>query len=83
MDEDYIKLVEMATRADTNASASLAALREHISSCARIQMATLGTLLVTLVGVIGTLLNLYVLPPRSVSSTTTETVITHPLGAKP
>jgi hypothetical protein len=56
------RALELATIARKQSEDSMLALNRHIDSCARMQRALLMGVITLLVGMVGVLINLYVLP---------------------
>ncbi len=67
----------MATVARADAEKTYTLLSQHISSCAKTQVAVLVGVITLLLGMLGVLVNLYVLPH---SVTITDTTIVHTQG---
>jgi hypothetical protein len=59
------RALEMAAIARANSEKTLETLNKHIDNCARLQRAQLVAIIVLLVGMVGVLINLYVLPQRA------------------
>lgn len=67
------RALEMAAIANDRAETTQALLGQHITSCSRMQIAVLTCVIMLLVGMVGVLIELYVLP-HSVTITDTTTI---------